>query len=57
MKKTSELLNRIEEYEKYGFSRSQAIELVKVERLIVLNNQIKGIKEIMDANRIDTLLE
>lgn len=48
MKTTSDIIHRIAEYEQSGFTKDQAIELIKVERLIILNNEIK---EMIDTIR------
>ncbi|NLK29237.1 MAG: hypothetical protein GX306_13020 [Clostridiales bacterium] len=49
MKTTSELIQRIGEFEKAGFTRTEAIEILKIERAIILNNQIKALSDILRA--------
>lgn len=36
---------KVFEYENSGFTRDQAIELVKIERLIAINNRLKELNE------------
>jgi hypothetical protein len=45
MQTTAEIIQRVTEFEKSGYSRDQAIEMIKVERMIVLNNQLKELNE------------
>lgn len=41
----SDVVAKVFEYEKSGFSRSEAMELVKIERLVAINNRLKELNE------------
>ncbi|MDF2523654.1 MAG: hypothetical protein K0R31_1295 [Clostridiales bacterium] len=59
MKSTKELISRVKEYENAGYTTDQAIELVKIERIIILNNLVKSIKNTAEyfEFEFDTLFE
>lgn len=45
MKAMSDVAKKVFEYENSGFTRDQSIELVKIERLIAINNRLKELNE------------
>ena len=45
MKTMRDVVNKVFEYERAGLSRSEAIEIVKIERLVAINNRLKEIDE------------
>ena len=41
----SDVVGKIIEYEKAGFTREQSVEIVKIERLVAINNRLKELND------------
>jgi len=43
VKTVAEIIEKIGEYEKFGYSRDQAIEIMKIEQMVIIGNRLSNI--------------
>lgn len=49
---TVDIVRKIAEYETAGFTRSEAIEIVKIEQMIIIGNRLTNISNKLDSSSI-----